>query len=124
MTTRKKALGVDPLSWIRQTPDKEDKLKQKNIIKKEIKPKLPKFETYDVKVTLRISDEHLSFLTNLEREIMKRRSKKNRKERITKNSIIRSIIEVLEKIEFDKSEISNEEELIERIFLSFKKNDI
>ena len=84
MVNKKKAMGVDPLSWIKQTKDAEGVEGDLPVIKKE-KPKLPKYETYEVKLTLRLGDEHLNFLTDLERQIMKSRSPKNKRERITKN---------------------------------------
>lgn len=118
MVKKKKALGIDPLGWIKPTKDIEEQDIEKNRKKvkltKEVE-KVPKFETYEVKLTLRLNDEQLDFLTNLERNIMKNRSSKNKKERITKNSIIRSSIELLKTISFDKSEISEEKVLVERI---------
>lgn len=115
MTTKKRVLGVDPLNWIKQTGKKKNRGKT---IKEYYKSEVPKFETYDVKLTLRINDKQLDFLTSLEREIMKKRSKKNKKERITKNSIVRAAIDILSEIEFKKSEIPNEDELKRRIFNS------
>lgn len=115
MTNKKKVLGVDPLSWIKQTKDsyeeglpKEKKDKNKNT-------EIPKFKTYEVKLTLRLAEEHLDFLSGLEREIMKNRSSENKKERITKNSIIRAMIESLQEVNFDKKEIPDEKELQKRI---------
>ena len=91
MTTKKKVLGVDPLSWISEK-EKNKSIKIEDIVAKKEKKTLAKFETYDIKLTIRLDEDQLDFLTDLEREIMRRRSSKNRKERITKNSIIRSLI--------------------------------
>lgn len=115
MANKKRVLGVDPLSWIKKTS--EEKLEDNNREKyqKDISLEVPKFETYDIKLTVRLSDKHLNYLSNIEREVMKKRSKKNRKERITKNSVIRSIINALSNIEIDTFEIPNEEELTKRI---------
>lgn len=126
MTTKKKVLGVDPLSWIKKTGDdvygddvyiEEEKLSEQDREKKEV----PKYESYEVKLTVRLSEEHLEFLSSLEREIMKSRSKINRKERITKNSIIRSIINAFRDLGYEKTEISTEEELTRRIKNQIKK---
>lgn len=46
---------------------------------------------------------------------MKSRSKKNRVERITKNSIIRSILDVFKNLDYEKAEIPTEKELTKRI---------
>ncbi|MGI9553996.1 MAG: hypothetical protein ACR2NC_03640 [Thermodesulfobacteriota bacterium] len=124
MATKKKVLGVDPLSWIKETKIKKpNQLEEKFSFKKNDTPEeqdqlnKPKFESYDVKLTIRLNESQLDFLTNLEREIMKKRSKENKKERITKNSIIRSMLNVFSEydIEFNKSEIPDEDELTKRI---------
>lgn len=122
MTTKKKVLGVDPLSWIKKTGDdvyieEKEKLHVKDKGHREV----PKYESYEVKLTVRLSEEHLDFLSSLEREIMKNRSKVNRKERITKNSIIRSIIDVFRDLDYEKTEISTEEELTRRIRREIRK---
>lgn len=118
MTTKKKVLGVDPLSWIKKTGD--DVYIEEHVKEKEYS-EVPKYESYEVKLTVRLSEEHLDFLSSLEREIMKNRSKVNRKERITKNSIIRSIINVFRDLDYEKTEISTEEELTRRIRREIKK---
>jgi len=116
MATKKRVLGADPLSWIKKTDDKHtdeneiDQEKQQNT-----SLQLPKYETYEVKLTVRLSESHLEFLSYLEREIMKSRSKKNRVERITKNSIIRSILDVFKNLDYEKAEIPTEKELTKRI---------
>lgn len=120
MTTKKKVLGVDPLSWIKQT--KEDLIEEISLEKPKNKEEieLPKYETYEVKLTLRISDSHLDYLTRLERDIMKSRSSKNKKERITKNSIIRAMIESFKLLELKKEEIPDEVELKKRFTQAIK----
>lgn len=120
MTTKKKVLGVDPLSWIKQT--KEDLIEEISQEKPKNKEEteLPKYETYEVKLTLRISDSHLDYLTRLERDIMKSRSSKNKKERITKNSIIRAMIESFKLLELKKEEIPDEVELKKRFTQAIK----
>ena len=126
MATKKKVLGVDPLSWIKETKIKKpNQLEEKFSFKKndtQVNQNKPKFESYDVKLTIRLNETQLDFLTNLEREIMKRRSKENKRERITKNSIIRSMLNVFSEngIEFNKSEIPDEDELTKRIWSGLK----
>ena len=121
MTTKKKVIGVDPLSWISEK-EKNKSIKIEDIVGNKDKKSLPKFETFDVKLTIRLNEDQLDFLTALEREIMKKRSGKNKKERITKNSIIRSLISTFEKngAGFESSEISDEKELEKRIKSVFK----
>jgi len=116
LTTKKKVLGVDPLSWISEK-EKSKSIKIEDIVGSKDKKSLPKYETFDVKLTIRLNENQLDFLTTLEREIMKKRSSKNKKERITKNSIIRSLINAFENngAGFNSSEISDEKELEKRI---------
>lgn len=120
MTDKKKVLGVDPLSWIKQTKEDfpEDNIQEKILKKPDIK--LPKYETYEVKLTLRLDDSHLDFLTKLERDIMKNRSPKNKKERITKNSILRAMIESFRVVDLKKEEIPDEVELKKRFVQGIK----
>ncbi|NIP32127.1 MAG: hypothetical protein GTN99_11375 [Candidatus Dadabacteria bacterium] len=125
MTNKKKVLGVDPLSWIKQTKEdlNDDDFLEKKEYKKTATP-LPKYETYEVKLTLRLNDDHLDYLTKLEREIMKNRSPKNKKERITKNSILRAMIESFKEVDFKKDEISDELELKKRLIKQIKNDPI
>lgn len=126
MPTKKKVLGVDPLSWIKETKIKKpNQIEEKFNFNKTDTPEKttkPKFESYDVKLTIRLNESQLDYLTNLEREIMKKRSKENKKERITKNSIIRSMLNVFNEygVEFNKSEIPDEDELTKRILSGLK----
>ena len=121
MTTKKKVLGVDPLSWITEK-EKNKSIRIEDIVGGKEKRYTPKYETYDVKLTIRLNEKQLNFLTSLEREIMKNRTSKNKKERITKNSIIRSLLNVFEEngSEFNNSEIPDEKELEKRIFKNLK----
>ena len=121
MTTKKKVLGIDPLSWITERENNKS-IRIEDIVGGKEKRNVPKNETYDVKLTIRLNEKQLNFLTSLEREIMKNRTSKNKKERITKNSIIRSLLNVFEEngSEFNNSEIPDEKELEKRIFKNLK----
>ena len=121
MTTKKKVLGIDPLSWITERENNKS-IRIEDIVGGKEKRNVPKYETYDVKLTIRLNEKQLNFLTSLEREIMKNRTSKNKKERITKNSIIRSLLNVFEEngSEFNNSEIPDEKELEKRIFKNLK----
>ena len=125
--TKKKALGVDPLSWIRptiNTDEESQKAEDSSVANTDETPssemlqkkdeKIPKFQTYEIKLTLRLKEDQLEFLSRLEREIMKNRSSVNRRERITKNSIIRAMIGAFGSLSIDTKEIGDENELIER----------
>jgi len=82
----------------------------------QLKPiRIPKFKTYEVKLSILLRQDQLEHLTNLEWQIMRNRSSANKKERITKNSIIRAYIDVLSSVEIDKSEIADEKELFRRL---------
>ena len=142
--TKKKALGSDPLSWIRSSLDEhretagvEDpyapgvKARSSGVgggaaarHRQQIRTggegwgrggRVPKFQTYPIKLTVRIGEDHLEYLAKLERKIMKNRSAQNRNERITKNSILRAVINVLKKVDMDTTEIPDEETLERRL---------
>lgn len=126
--SRRKVLGADPLSWIKPTVQVDDKeaLKENELdastsgtvsaeaVQMSKNSGLPKFQTYEIKLTLRLGEDQLEFLSKLEREIMKKRSSANKKERITKNSILRAMINAAKNLDIDTSEIEDEIELINR----------
>jgi hypothetical protein len=133
---KKKVLGVDPLSWIKPTvrvnneETQEIKKKEAPRTNKTLPPRvphksrnlnMPKFQTYEIKLTVRLKEEQLEFLSRLEREIMKNRSRINRGERITKNSIIRAIIDIFKNLNIDTSEISDEDKLIRKLKRTISK---
>lgn len=114
MANKKRAMGVDPLSWIKQTKEDIEKETHKKTKNDKTLNEIPKYETYEVKLTLRLTESHLDFLSKLEREIMKNRSSINKKERITKNSILRALVDSFKEVEFNKKEIPDEVELRKR----------
>jgi len=131
--SRRKVLGADPLSWIKQTIQVENKgtIKENELdtnadgtssektIQLDTSSKVPKFQTYEAKLTLRLGEDQLDFLSRLEREIMKKRTPANRKERITKNSILRALIDAVSNLDIDTKEIGDETELLNRFRRSF-----
>lgn len=119
MPDEKTSEGVNPNIWIRQP---EEKSIGSGIAgtARDPKPETPpKYKTFDV-LTLRISSEDFEFLQKLEREIMKSRSKENRKERITKNSIMRAMLACLKNVKFDREDIPDENELRVRMMRGLK----
>lgn len=119
MPDEKTSEGVNPNIWIRQP---EEKSISSGIAgtARDPKPETPpKYKTFDV-LTLRISSEDFEFLQKLEREIMKSRSKENRKERITKNSIMRAMLACLKNVKFDREDIPDENELRVRMMRGLK----
>ena len=119
MADEKTSGGVNPNIWIRP-PEEKDSMGGIGSATLVSEPEtLPKYKTFDV-VTLRISHEDFEFLHNLEREIMKNRSKENKKERITKNSIMRAMLGCLKNVKFDRKDIPDENELRIRIMRGVK----
>ena len=143
--SRKKALGADPLSWIKPTinvdtdeshqplSQAQPSYEETQEVQKAVKGKthegkkappptthhrnsyMPKFQTYEIKLTIRLKEDQLQFLSSLEREIMKNRSSANKKERITKNSIIRAIIDIFQDLNIETNEISDEGVLLRKL---------
>ena len=71
--------------------------------------------TLDVKLYVLLRDDQLEFLARLTREIMKNRTSEFKIERITKNTIIRALIDNLSELTLDVQDISDEAELTKRI---------
>ena len=74
-----------------------------------------KFETFEVKLSVLLRNDQLEFLERLVREIMGSRGRDCRKERITKNTVVRVCLDVLQGVGFDRVDISDEEELLRRV---------
>lgn len=117
---KKTGLGRDPLSWINPT-SAEKKSVEKEIElqispkKREKKERLPKFKTFDVRLTSLLREDQLEFLEKLIRDIQKNRVPEYRKERITKNTLIRVFIDTFMDKKIDTVNIPDEETLLERI---------
>lgn len=119
MADEKTSEGVNPNIWIRQPEEKSIKSGIAGTAPSSQPEAPPKYKTFDV-LTLRISSEDFEFLQKLEREIMKSRSRENRKERITKNSIMRAMLACLKNVKFDRKDIPDENELRIRMMRGLK----
>lgn len=67
------------------------------------------------RLTVPLPFDQVQALSKLERSIMKNRSSNSKKQRITKNSIIRACLEVFLQLDLDTNEIPDETELARRI---------
>jgi hypothetical protein len=76
---------------------------------------LPKYQRLDVKLYVLLRDDQLEFLARLTRQIMKNRTSAYKIERITKNTIIRALIDNLKELELDVHNIPDETELTKRV---------
>ena len=119
MADEKTSDGVNPNIWIRPPEEKSVRSGIGGTVQDSKSETPPKYKTFDV-LTLRISSEDFEFLQKLEREIMKSRSKENRKERITKNSIMRAMLACLKNVKFDRKDIPDENELRIRMMRGLK----
>ncbi|MCX7917810.1 MAG: hypothetical protein N2589_06785 [bacterium] len=114
---KKRGLGKDPLSWITSTvsENKEDKKEISEIKKIETEERIPKFKTFEVRLTTLLREDQLEFLEKLIRDIHKNREPQFRKERITKNTLIRVFIDAFRNVNFDIKNIPDEETLLLRV---------
>jgi len=90
---------------------KKKRKEEKKIEKRDV----PKYQTFDIRLTVLLKDEHLDFLEKLVRQIQKNRTKEFKKERITKNTLIRCFIEAFSKVKINTKNISDEETLLARL---------
>lgn len=121
---KKTGLGKNPLDWIKTTTNKGKGETPRKIKKKdEIKPKgvIPKFQTFEVKLTTLLNENQLDFLEKLVREIKKNRAAPYRKERITKNTLIRVFIDTFMQSNFDTKNIPDEKTLLARVLAKINK---
>jgi hypothetical protein len=118
---KRTGLGRDPLNWIKPTSKGEKSVEnalQKRISSREEKKgrkDLPKFKTFDVRLTSLLREDQLEFLEKLIRDIRKNRTSEYRKERITKNTLIRVFIDAFMDKKIDTTNIPDEKTFLERI---------
>jgi hypothetical protein len=120
---KKRGLGRDPLSWINSTVIEEEKVEEerrKEDIIEEKRENIPKYKTFEVRLTSLLREDQLEFLEKLIREIHKNREPQYRKERITKNTLIRVFIDAFKNVKFDIKNIPDEETLLERVLEKVK----
>lgn len=119
---KKKGLGSNPLdNIIPKVNEKKEKVKSINHLKfKTLKPL--KLNAYE-KLLVSIRPEQLEFLERLTKKIMRDRSSEYKEKRITKNTLLRTAVEILEKVEneIDTRNIANEAILRNRINRLFEK---
>lgn len=121
---KKQGLGLNPLDNI--IPDKGNE----EITLKSVKPfksktlKHLKFKDYE-KLLISIHPGQLEFLERLLKKIMRERSSEYKEERITKNTIVRTAIDILKEVEnkIDTVNIPNESVLSTRINSLFPVKD-
>ena len=118
---KKTGLGRDPLKWVQSTTT------EKKVIEKEIgfrlpskkrkthSETLPKFKTFEVRLTSLLREDQLEFLDKLTRDIQKNRASEFRKERITKNTLIRVFIDAFMDVKIDTSDIPDEKTLLKKV---------
>lgn len=118
---KKTGLGRDPLKWIQPTTAEKKgvEIKTDNITpfkrKKTPSEALPKFKTFEVRLTSLLREDQLEFLDKLTRDIQKNRASEFKKERITKNTLIRVFIDAFMDTEIDTSDIPDEKTLLKRV---------
>ncbi|MCX8082268.1 MAG: hypothetical protein N3D17_02560 [bacterium] len=118
---KKTGLGRDPLKWIQPTTaekkaiEKEVELKISHEKKERQKTSIPKFQTFEVRLTSLLREDQLDFLEKLTREIQKNRKPEFRKERITKNTLMRVFIDAFMETKINTVDIPDEETLLKRV---------
>ena len=122
---RKTGLGKDPLSWIRPTAPKGEKVsrhaEKQDARERPANDRVPKFKTFEVRLTTLLRDDQLEFLDKVTRDIKKNRTAEYRKERITKNTILRALIDGFMLAPLDVKNIADEKALLERLLALIKR---
>jgi len=130
---RKSGLGNDPLSWIKSTlddstrteaPAREDAPRPPEQPAGRVaaapetpakKGTVPKFKTFEVRLTVLFRDDHLDFLDRMVRDVNKNRTSQFRGERITKNTVLRAMVDAFRETQADLRNVPDEEALAQRL---------
>jgi aminoglycoside phosphotransferase family enzyme len=123
LVSKKTGLGENPLNWIKNTSQevttKKEPVsrnrKQGGDVQNFRTSELPKFKTFEVKLSILLRQDQLDFLEKTTREIMATRAGVTKKERITKNTILRAYIDAVKGFSVDIKNIPDETELLRRI---------
>lgn len=121
---KKQGLGLNPLDNI--IPDKTNGETTVKSIKPSKSKTLKHLKFKDCeKLLISIRPEQLEFLERLLKKIMRERSTEYKEERITKNTIVRTAIDILKRVEnrIDTVNIPNESVLFARINSLFSIKD-
>lgn len=122
---RKTGLGNN-LPWIIDTTKKAKQVPKstsnngvKRLVTSEVEKSrishIPKFRTFEVKLSVLLTQDQLDFLEKFTRNIMINRDRDNKRERITKNTIIRAYIDALKDLDIDINNIPDQETLLQRL---------
>lgn len=122
---RKTGLGNN-LPWIIDTTKKAKQVPKstsnngvKRLVTSEVEKfrisQVPKFRTFEVKLSVLLTQDQLDFLEKFTRNIMINRDRDNKRERITKNTIIRAYIDALKDLDIDINNIPDQETLLQRL---------
>lgn len=76
---------------------------------------LPKYMTFDEKISVLFRSDQVEYLDQIAKVVMRKRSRRNKKERITKNTVLRAMVDYFKGRVFDYEEITDEEELLQRL---------
>jgi len=121
-----KGKGIDSLLFGISEKDKELEKEEKKEEKpksevRKLRTKIKKIDVLDYeRITVPLRVEQVDKLGKIERSIMKSRSRNAKKQRITKNTIIRACLDAFFNLDFDIKEIQDENELRNRILKVLK----
>jgi hypothetical protein len=87
-------------------------------LKSEKKPPdhIPKYQTYEAKLSILISSEQHKYLEDVVASIM--RNRRDKKERITKNTVFRCLVDFMQTLDVDLENVPDERELLKRMFMA------
>ncbi|MBN1444521.1 MAG: hypothetical protein JW957_00240 [Candidatus Omnitrophica bacterium] len=124
---KKTGLGRDPLKWINSTSESAERSSVEKEVelhlsakKKKEHGKLPKYKTFDIRLTSLLREDQLEFLEKLIRDIQKNRAPEFREERITKNTLMRVFIDAFMDVKIDTADIPDEEALLKKVRQAIK----
>ncbi len=87
-------------------------------LKTEKKPPdhIPKYQTFEAKLSILLTAEQHKFLEDTVATIM--RNRRDKRERITKNSVLRVLVDFMQTLDVDLENVPDEKELMKRVFIA------
>ncbi len=77
---------------------------------------IPKYQTFEAKLSILLTAEQHKYLEDVVARVM--RNRKEKRERITKNSILRCLVDFMQTLDVDFENIPDEKELLKRLFIA------
>jgi hypothetical protein len=77
---------------------------------------IPKYQTFEAKLSILLTSDQHKYLEDVVSRVM--RNRRDKKERITKNSVLRCLVDFMQTLDVDFENIPDEKDLLKRLFIA------